>query len=604
MYSQKEAAKALERLNREERFDETGKVHPFYAYQVPVTEEAILKLAGEIQGTKKQKEENLKFFKDKTNTVYIVERDRHFFGGRERVPALEAALWGMGSLQRFLFSEAETQSTPSANRSGKTHARMQKLICIAVGFDPLRPGYEFPFDASRGPLMLWSCTPAKNVRQELMDLQRRIPPGTKYRLYTAKGDERIEFEPTFRRPHGCIIRIKSYSMPVDQFQREAVHVVSMDERCPQYVWDECRMRLLSTSGWMILAMALYDLETWLYEKNRKFAKEWRDRTDGQFGWYSWYQTNCPWVNQARSAQESADLSEDARSARIYGDPKLLSGTSYFKPTEMIGELWKKYSKPAVWSLKYDVKGKPQLSPYKGGSGWRLWQVPEAGHTYAIGADVAEGLGGDHDYSTVHVYCVDTAEIVAVYEDNTIEADDFGLELLLAGNHWNTAVIAIEVNVERAATHHWLKRHGYPRIFQRHTYGGKIDDQQETYGWYTDSRSKVWALEELRRALKATHEGKHGGLILPDATTYEQISDFGTLRERRHKAYGLGGLSGHDDLVMSLAITLQAATQAPKPKMTKGKRVLKSEVDAEIEKMFKEEKKAHAARSKGLPKVKL
>lgn len=565
MLSRSEIQRKLPAIERSLKNDETGQLHPFYAYSIPTTEEAILKVAATVQGSKKVKDENVKFFKDKNNLVKLADRDRVHFGGRDEVPAMEAALFGMQQLQNFLFSEAVTQSTPGPNRGGKTRSRMQKLICVALGFDPLRPGYEFPFDCSKSPLIIWSAVPAKNTRAELMDLQRLIPAGYKHRLYTAKGEERLEFEPTPMRPHGCIIRIKSYSMPVDQFQREAVHVISLDEKCPQYIWDECRMRLISTNGWMILAMALYDLEVWLYEKNKKFAPEYRNLLDGPFAWYSWYQSNCPWIPQARAAEEAEQLGEDERAARIFGDPKLLTGSSYFKPVEMVGDLWKRYSVNPKWTMKFDKDGHVSFPPHEGRAGWRLWQKPEKGCTYAIGADVATGKGGDADYSAAHIFRTDTCEIVGVFEDNTIESEDFGLELYLAGKTWNYAVVAIEVNVEGSSAHHWLRHHGYPRIYQSKSFTGKKDDTQDAYGWRTTGTSKSWALDDLRRALKSAHDTEAGAVILYDSPTYEQLSDFGYLKERRRKAHGTGGLSGHDDLVMSLAITLQAATQAEKPK---------------------------------------
>lgn len=565
MFTKSELGKSLARIKKESRLDETGRVHPFYAYSIPTTEEAIIALAATIDAPKKARDENVRFFKDKENLVHVVERDRIHFGGREKIPAMEAALFGMSQLQGFLFSEARTQSTPGPNRGGKTRARMQKLICIALGFDPLRPDYEFPFDASRGPIIIWSCVPAKNTGAELMDLSRLIPSGYKFRLYRAKGEERIEFDPTPLRPYGCIIRIKSYSMPVDQFQREAVHVISMDERCYEHIWVECRMRLVSTSGWMILAMALYDLEVWLYEKNRKFAPELRGLKDGDYAWYSWYQTNCPWIPQSIAAAEWADGDDDEKSARYFGDPKLLVGDNYFKPREMIGDLWQRHCQKPKWACKFDRDGSPIYTPFEGRAGWRLWQRPERGCTYAIGADVALGKGGDNDYSAAHIFRTDTREIVGVFEDNTIESEDFGLELYFAGKAWNYAVVAIEVNVEGSSAHHWLKHHGYPRIYRSVSKTGKMDERQDAFGWRTTGNSKSWALDDLRRSLKAAHDGSPDSVIVYDGETYEQLADFGHLHERRKKSHGTGGLTGHDDLVMSLAITVQAATQAERTK---------------------------------------
>ena len=573
----------MKSLKGEAHKDETGQLHPFYDYHIPTTKEAILKLAGSITASKAAKKKNVEFFTD----------EKH----------MTEALFGMSQLQGFLFSECQTQSTPGPNRGGKTQARIQKLICIARGKDPLRPGYEYPFDVSKGPLIIWSCVPAKNTNQELMDLQRRIPPGVKFRLYRQKGEERIEFEPTELRPFGCIIRIKSYSMPVDQFQREAVHVISMDEKCKPYIWDECRMRLLSTGGWMILAMALYDLELWLYEKNKKFAREYRGLSDGSYGWYSWWQQHCPWLDQAAVAAEAEALSDDARAARVFGEPRLLTGSAFFKPVEMVSDLWRDFSRNPLYELRFTFAQEAEYRTWQDGKkGWRMWQQPVAGATYAIGADVAEGLGDDHDSSTAHILRIDTNEIVGVFESNEMEADDFGMELFLAGKHFNYAVIAIEVNVERAATHHWLKRNGYPRIYRRKSFGGRMDDNQDSFGWYTDSRSKEWALEELRKALKAARDKKHGQVLLYDSATYGQISDFGYLRETRRRAHGLGALSGHDDLVMSLAITIQAAAQAEKPADLNPVAALHNEMEVRMQKIFERQHRDDKKRDPPLLRV--
>ena len=167
------------------RQDESGQLHPFYAYSIPDSVEQLLELAGKIQGTKTARENNVKFFKDEANQ--------------------KAALEGMRDLKSFYISECRTQSTPGPNRGGKTQARIQKCIAIAINHDPLRPGYRFPFDDSKGPIIIWSCVPAKNTRQELMDLQRRIPPGYKFRTFTAKGDERIEIDTNFMETCRCLL---------------------------------------------------------------------------------------------------------------------------------------------------------------------------------------------------------------------------------------------------------------------------------------------------------------------------------------------------------------------------------------------------------------
>ena len=52
------------------------------------------------------------------------------------------------------------------------------------------------------------------------------------KVYRSHGDEHVRFPPSELRPHGAVIRIKSYGMSQDHFQFEAVDIVRFDEEPP------------------------------------------------------------------------------------------------------------------------------------------------------------------------------------------------------------------------------------------------------------------------------------------------------------------------------------------------------------------------------------
>ena len=73
----------------------------------------------------------------------------------------------------------------------------------------------------------------------------------------------------------------------------------------------------------------------------------------------------------------------------------------------------------------------------------MWRPPEQGHTYVIGADVAEGLETG-DYSCAQV--LDRRDLCQVSEwHGHTDPDLFGEELAKLGRLYNSAMIGCEVN---------------------------------------------------------------------------------------------------------------------------------------------------------------
>jgi hypothetical protein len=105
---------------------------------------------------------------------------------------------------------------------------------------------------------------------------------------------------------------------------------------------------------------------------------------------------------------------------------------------------------------------------------------------------------------------------------------------------------------------------YPRVCIRESFAGKIQSRLQQVGFRTSGDSKHAIIQDLRDALG------DGILVMPDALTFEELTEFGYLKKDRGnaKARGLGALKGHDDLVMSLAIAWYTTRFAGPPVQAK------------------------------------
>lgn len=494
---------------------------------------------------------------------------------------------GMKDLKLFFESECRIQAAIAGNRTGKSAAKRQKEMCIAVGFDPRRPGYRYPFHVKNRQLLMWACCEPENVRDELRDLVKLIPKGIKYRAYWSRGDERIEFEPSELRPKGAIIKVKSYGMPRNEFQRDAVDVISFDEEPPEYIWVECQQRLLTTKGWTVISMTPVNGSVWLYEKLRQMKPEFRCLERGDFSWYSWSQYECPWIDRDELEKKAAELTEDEVLIRVRGVYHLLHGSAYFG-TECLRIQYDRFSTKPTMSLTFSPKGTPFTEEWKDhAKGWKVWEEPVAFASYGIGADVGRGLGGDHDASTAVVINKMTGEVAATFHDNSIEPFDFGVELSFAGRYFNNAVVAHEVNFEGSAVLLALRDQAYPKIYLRETYGGQIQRREHSYGFLTSGPSKRAILQELSSALIRGGKDEYGGVIVRDADVLRELSNFGHLKKKTQGQHGLGALTGHDDRVMALAIAYQSLSQAPTGLPQGQKQFVRTHVQSMIDKAFEE-----------------
>lgn len=165
---------------------------------------------------------------------------------------------------------------------------------------------------------------------------------------------------------------------------------------------------------------------------------------------------------------------------------------------------------------------------------KVWKVPEQGHVYAIGADIAEGL--EHGaYSAAIVIDLGDGEQVAEWHGH-IAPDLFATELYHLGEWYNFATVVPEAwpGPGGITTSH-LEQLKYAKIWQ--------GPDALRIGWETTSASKPLMIGELMSALRDLRLTIRSNDLLNELQGYVYDA-------KGHMVPGIGGFS---DRLMALAI---------------------------------------------------
>lgn len=174
---------------------------------------------------------------------------------------------------------------------------------------------------------------------------------------------------------------------------------------------------------------------------------------------------------------------------------------------------------------------------------KVWEQPQE-KEYVIGADVAEGIGGD--YSVASVIAKDSHKTVARWRGDCQPAE-FGEILEQLGRWYNHALIGVEINNHGLTTVQRLRDIGYDHLYRREK---GIDERYEEYtsklGWRTDIKSKPLMIDSLAEALAKGQIIDHDRTFINECMTY--------VTDERGKTNAQEGC--YDDTVMSTAIAFQ------------------------------------------------
>jgi hypothetical protein len=190
--------------------------------------------------------------------------------------------------------------------------------------------------------------------------------------------------------------------------------------------------------------------------------------------------------------------------------------------------------------------------------WVYYREYQPGHRYALGADVAEGVGKDS--SSIHIIDFDAKdargflkpEVVAEYYSNKIPADLFAYEVKNGGTHYGTCLAAVERNNHGHATLSKLKEI-YNNIYTEVRYDKMADKNTEKLGYHTNLATKPKMLYDLKTALNEDMIEVNSGPTIRELRTYD-AQDLARVRFDDDQVV-------HWDRVMSLAITWQMRSHA-------------------------------------------
>lgn len=399
------------------------------------------------------------------------------------------------------------------------------------------------------------------------------------------------------------INFKWQTQGVEAYAGPKKHFIYMDEPHKRAIYNEAKMRLLRSEGYMWLcATPIASSDTPLHAQDVMWMKDdlvdpWlrnRERYPMREVVYINVAENYQYVKEEFVDNMLAGMSISEQHVRRTGMFVVLLGTNCFNP-ELLNIL-KGYlldhedeSQPDYGYLSYDeteagdwrvtFRRRHDIEDFpakpEGAFIYKIWEhpVPDAGPQfrpeYLISADVAEGVPGG-DYTNAYVFRLDTRRVVASLHGHLDELT-LAKELWLLGNYYckgrpyyEPALLAIEVRGPGRQTMTYLIN-GYPSMgvsrypSHRLYYRPEPSELKRGYavvsdkpGWDTNSGTRGDVITAMRRALVAAYRAVLSGLRcpIPDMQVLDEASDF--LLSKRGRYEAMAGVS-NDDRLFSLGI---------------------------------------------------
>lgn len=188
--------------------------------------------------------------------------------------------------------------------------------------------------------------------------------------------------------------------------------------------------------------------------------------------------------------------------------------------------------------------------------WEYYRDYISSHRYAVGADVAEGVG--QDSSTIVVFDFTKSEVVATYSSNKIAPDMFAYELKKASELYGNCIIAPERNNHGHTTISKLKDLN-GNMYTEEAIGKMGYSNPTRYGWHTTRVSKPKMMFELKDALDENEILVHSKKILHEIRTYDKMDLDKAIFDKEQ--------TKHWDLLIALAIAFQMKTHSTNIKQT-------------------------------------
>lgn len=208
------------------------------------------------------------------------------------------------------------------------------------------------------------------------------------------------------------------------------------------------------------------------------------------------------------------------------------------------------SKDVLFSREH-IDKQEKLTTHKDVAGQHIFRAYDPSHRYALGADVAGGVGLDSSTTVIIDFDTIPAQVVATYENNEILPDIFGDEVARQGERYGECLVAPEKNNHGHATIGKLKLI-YPldKIAKTQRKDDKIEGERPIeYGWETNSLTKSRMLAALSKAVENGHLALNDPRLIAEARSY-------TRNDLMDKEVDPRLTTRHFDLLMAAAIAWQ------------------------------------------------
>lgn len=234
---------------------------------------------------------------------------------------------------------------------------------------------------------------------------------------------------------------------------------------------------------------------------------------------------------------------------------IMSGLPFFRPVEL---LWlEPHIQPGRTGRLVELHGQIVFQPEANGR-LTIFQRPQAGHEYVIGADSAMGQVSTDKHlrssSAAEVLDMETLEQVAEYDAQSAP-HVFARDLNYVGRYYNQALLAPEIQASgggggRELLVYLRDDYNYPNM---HVWRGGNDRVRQTpgvlYGFETNSRTRPRMLARIRQAVDERSS------ILHSRALVTQLRAFG-----ENDSGHLEALSGKDDLLFAYGIALVSRSE--------------------------------------------
>ena len=184
--------------------------------------------------------------------------------------------------------------------------------------------------------------------------------------------------------------------------------------------------------------------------------------------------------------------------------------------------------------------------------WRIYEDFQPSHKYAMGVDVALGVGQDSSTAAILDFTPNEPVLVAEFWSNKIAPDMLAHELKNLGNRYGSCLIAVERNNHGYTTLNTLKDM-YFNIYTEMKHDEASDKMTKKLGWYTSASTKPKMLYELNDAINEGIIRITSKYMLEELRTYDK-EDLGQISFDDEQTQ-------HWDRLIALAICWQMKTES-------------------------------------------